>query len=200
MCDGYNEGDDIQSNVYRPLFCIVAAICYLLFANLLEINNYISVKERRVPMTPEEVLKYAKRVVLFQKGKGRKKREFIIESDRIFQQAILYLEGRKHLIETNQVDDIMDIYNEIERVYSRKNKGVLIASRSGNYKSNQARLLPLKKTGKGMGETLQGAQLAKTVYKFTCDDNQPEVVKQRAQQRKKNVKIEKNEKEQTQQT
>lgn len=163
------QGDDIQSNVYRPLF--LYRYNDLLFANLLEINNCISVKERRVPMTPEEVLKYAKRVVLFQKGKGRKKREFIIESDRIFQQAILYLEGRKHLIETNQVDDIMDIYNEIERVYSRKNKGVLIASRSGNYKSNQARLLPLKKTGKGMGETLQGVQLAKTVYKLMSEEN-----------------------------
>ena len=146
-------------------------------------------------MTPEEVLKYAKRVVLFQKGKGRKKREFIIEGDRIFQQSNLYIEGRKHLIEANLVDDIMDIYNEIERVYSRKNKGVLIASRSGNYKSNQARLLPLRKTGKGMGETLQGAQLAKTVYKFTCDENQPEVVKQRAQQQIKNTKREKDEKE-----
>lgn len=145
-------------------------------------------------MTPEEVMKYAKRVVLFQKGKGRKKREFIIEGDRIFQQVIEYIEGRKRLIEMNPVE-LVDIYNEIERVYSRKNKGVLIARRSGNYKSNQTKLLPLKKTGKGMGETLQGAPLAKTAYLFTCEENQPEAVKQRAQQRIKKAKREKDEKE-----
>lgn len=189
------QGDDIQSNVYRPLF--LYRYNDLLFANLLEINNYIRVKERRVPMptttmTPEEVLKYAKRVVLFQKGKGRKKREFIIQDHKIFQQEILYIEGGKYISKTEPIDilDIYDIYDQIERVYSQKNKGVLLARRSGNYKSNQTRLLPLRKTGKGMGETLQGAQLAKAAYQLLCEENQPEVVKRRAQQRIKNAKRE----------
>lgn len=144
-------------------------------------------------MTPEEVLQYGKRVILFQKGKGRRKREFIIQDNRIFQQAIEYIEGCRHIIESNPVN-IMNIYNEIERVYSQKNKGVLIASRSGNYKSNQTRLLPLRKTGKGMGETLQGAQLAKAAYQLLCEENQPEVVKRRAQQRIEQTKKEENKK------
>lgn len=145
-------------------------------------------------MTPEEVLKYGKRVILFQNKKGRKKREFVIEGDRIFQQTIEYIEGRKHLIQTNPVE-LADIYNEIERVYSQKNKGVLLARRSGNYKRNQARLLPLRKTGKGMGETLQGAQLAKAAYPLICEENQPDFVKRRAQQRIKNEKREKKDNE-----
>lgn len=145
-------------------------------------------------MTPEEVLKYGKRVILFQKAKGRRKREFIIQDNRIFQQAVEYIEGCRHIIESNLVD-IMDIYNEIERVYSQKNKGVLIASRSGNYKSNQTRLLPLRKTGKGMGETLQGRQLAKTVYQLMDEDNQRDIVKRQAQQRIKNAKREKKDNE-----
>ncbi|GGD03187.1 hypothetical protein [Enterococcus wangshanyuanii] len=145
-------------------------------------------------MTPEEVLKYGKRIVLFQKGKGRGKREFIIQDNRVFQQAIEYIEGCRHIIESNQVE-IMDIYNEIERVYSQKNKGVLIARRAGNYKSNQKRLLPLRKTGKGMGEVIQGARLAKAVYQLMDEDNQPDVVKRRAQQRIEKAKKEEDEKE-----
>lgn len=141
-------------------------------------------------MSPEEVLKYGKRVILFQKGKGRYKEEFVIEDNRIFQQGFLIMGDRKHIMETNPVE-IMDIYDQIERVYSQKKKGVLIARRSGNYKSNQQRLLPLRKTGKGMGETLHGAQLAKAVYPLLCEDNQPYVVKRLAQQQseKKSKKV-----------
>ena len=83
-------------------------------------------------MSPEEVLKYGKRVVLFQKGKGRHKEEFVIEDNRIFQQSFLIMGNRKHIQKTNPVE-IMDIYDQIERVYSQKKKGVMIARRSGNY-------------------------------------------------------------------
>ncbi|MGM0220155.1 hypothetical protein [Enterococcus sp. AZ126] len=144
-------------------------------------------------MTPEEVLKYGKRVILFQKGKGRHKEEFVIQDNRIFQQAFLFIGDRKHIRKTNPVE-IMDIYDQIERVYSQQRKGVLIARRSGNYESNQKRLLPLKKTGKGMGATLQGAQLAKAAYPLLCEENHPDVVKRRAQQRIKQAKKEEDEK------
>ncbi|MCA5014540.1 MULTISPECIES: hypothetical protein [unclassified Enterococcus] len=133
-------------------------------------------------MTPEEVLKYGKRVVLFQKGKGRHKQEYVIEDYRLYQRSYLFIDKRKHIITTNPVE-IMDIYDQIERVYSRQTKGVLIARRSGNYESNRKRLLPLKKTGKGMGEVIQGAQLAKRVSPYLDVDNQCDVVKKRAQQR-----------------
>ena len=144
-------------------------------------------------MTPEEVLKYGKRVVLFQKGKGRYKEEFVIQDNRIFQQAFLFMGDRKHITKTNPVE-IMDIFDQIERVYSQQKKGVLIARRSGNFESNRKRLLPLKKTGKGMGETLRGAKLAKAAYQLLCEENQPEVVKKRAQQRLEQTKKEEGEK------
>ena len=140
-------------------------------------------------MTPEEVLKYGKRVVLFQKGKRRHRQEYVIEDYRLLQRSYLFFDNRKHIITRNPVE-IMDIYDQIERVYSRQTKGVLIARRSGNYESNRLRLLPLKKTGKGMGEVIQGAQLAKAAYQLMDEDNQPDIVKRRAQQR-----IEKNKRE-----
>lgn len=114
-------------------------------------------------MTPEEVLKYGKRIVLFSEGKRRNTRVFIVEDGHIFQQVELIMFDRKNLIRTNPVE-IMDIYNKIERVYSRQRKGVLIARRSGNYQSNKKRLLPLKKTGKGMGEMVSSRELAARAY------------------------------------
>lgn len=144
-------------------------------------------------MTPEEVLKYGKRVVLFSKGKRRHREEFVIQNNRIFQQTFLFMGDRKHIIKTNPVE-IMDIYNQIERVYSQQRKGVMIARRSGNYESNRKRLLPLRKTGKGMGEVIHSAQLAKAAYQLMAEENQPEAVKRRAQQRIKKTEREKAEK------
>lgn len=114
-------------------------------------------------MTPEEVMKYGKRIVLFSEKKGRTPRIFVIEDNRIFQEAVYFFSDRKCVTQTNPVK-IKDIYNQIECVYSQKRKGVLLARRSGNYHSNQKRLLPLRKTGKGMGEVLRGSQLAAAVY------------------------------------
>lgn len=144
-------------------------------------------------MTPEEILKYAKRVVLFQNGRRRNNREFVIEDNRIYQQVIQFVDGKKCIIKTNPVE-IGEIYNQIERVYSQKSKGVLIAKRSGNYKSNQKQLLPLKKTGKGMGEALRGTQLATAVYQLSCERDQSEAVKKRAKQRIEKAKREEQEK------
>lgn len=129
-------------------------------------------------MSPEEVLKYGKRIVLFSEGKGRNSRIYVIEDYRIFQESYLYFDDRKHITKRNPVE-IMDIYNKIERVYSRKTKGVLIARRSGNYKSNQQRLLPLRKTGKGMCELITHKERSLEVFALMdCIENREEIQRQ----------------------
>lgn len=135
-------------------------------------------------MTPEEVMQYGKRLVLFSEGKRRNPRIFVIEDGRIFQQATLYFSDRTHVTKTNPVE-IMDIYNQIERVYSCKRKGVLLARRSRKQHNTQQRVLPLKKTGKGMGQKLKGAQLAAAAYQIMTEMEQQEAIKQRARQRLK---------------
>ncbi|MEI5992345.1 hypothetical protein A5881_003901 [Enterococcus termitis] len=137
-------------------------------------------------MTPEEVLKYGQRVVVFARDKNRNKQRetYFIENQRLVKKSKLWVDGQAQAVTyIDQSQDIEDLYPFIERVYSRQTKGVLIARRSGNYESNQRRPLPLRKTGKGMGGTLQGAQLANATYLLLCDDNQPELVKKRAKQR-----------------
>jgi len=133
-------------------------------------------------MTPEEVLKYGKRIVLFSEGKRRKTRVYVVEDGRIFQQGEFIMFDRRHLWQTNPVE-IMDIYNNIERVYSQKRKGVLIARRSGNYQSNKKRLLPLKKTGKGMGEMISSTELAKRTYTVLENIENREQIQREAEER-----------------
>lgn len=146
-------------------------------------------------MTPEEVLKYGQRVVLFARGKNRNKQRetYFIENQRLLKKSKLWIDGQA-ITYIDQSKDIEELYPFIERVYSQKQKGVVIAKRCNHYTHDKRQQLPLKKTGKGMGETLQGAQLAKAVYLRTCEENQPDVVKRRAQQRIEQTKKEEDEK------
>lgn len=142
-------------------------------------------------MSPEEVLKYGKRIVLFSEGKGRNPRKYVIEDYRIFQESYLYAENFKHVI-TGEPIDIMDIYDKIERVYSKKTKGILIARRSGNYRSNRQRLLPLRKTGKGMGNMITNTELAKTAYNLMdCIENREKIQRQAQARIKQRIKAQK---------
>lgn len=156
---------------------------------LVKLNNEGGNQMPTTVMTPEEVLKYGKRIVLFSEGKRTNTRVFVVEEGRIFQQAILIMFEKRHVVKTNPVD-IMDIYDKIERVYSQQRKGVLIARRSGNYKSNQKRLLPLKKTGKGMGEMVSSLDVAKKAYELLETVENHEQIKSAAQERiRKKIKM-----------
>ncbi|EGO8595686.1 hypothetical protein EH331_13670 [Enterococcus faecalis] len=101
-------------------------------------------------MTPEEVLKYGKRVVLFPQKGSKARLTYYVDGSRLVRQNVMWSNGVQIDIIHSPVE-IKEIYHLIERVYSQKKKGILIARRSGNRESNKKRLLPLNKTGKGMG-------------------------------------------------
>ncbi|EGO7986218.1 hypothetical protein FEW53_002345 [Enterococcus faecalis] len=101
-------------------------------------------------MTPEEVLKYGKRVVLFPQKGSKARLTYYVDGSRLVRQNVMWSNGVQIDIIHSSVE-IKEIYHLIERVYSQKKKGILIARRSGNRESNKKRLLPLNKTGKGMG-------------------------------------------------
>ena len=101
-------------------------------------------------MTAEEVLRYGKRVVLFPKKGSKARLTYYVDGHRLVRQNVMWSNGVQIDVIHSPVE-IKEIYHLIERVYSQKRKGVLIARRSGNRESNSKRLLPLNKTGKGMG-------------------------------------------------
>ncbi|PQC14589.1 hypothetical protein CUM91_06165 [Enterococcus faecalis] len=101
-------------------------------------------------MTPEEVLKYGKRVVLFPQKGSKARLTYYVDGSRLVRQNVMWSNGVQIDIIHSPIE-IKEIYHLIERVYSQKKKGILIARRSGNRESNKKRLLPLNKTGKGMG-------------------------------------------------
>lgn len=103
-------------------------------------------------MTPEEVLKYGKRVVLFPDAGSKAHKIYYVDGHKLVRHTILWTEGRPIDVYHSPCS-IEDIYPHIERVYSRNTKGILIARRAGN--QNQKHLAPLRKTGKGMGITLK---------------------------------------------
>lgn len=110
-------------------------------------------------MTPEEVLRHGKRIVLFPKSKTKGRETYFIQDGRLFQQGKLFIDGQR--LEVDLVDQPMyieDVYPYIERVYSQSSKGILLARRSGSREGNKRHPLPLRKTGKGMGNTLRQAQ------------------------------------------
>lgn len=103
-------------------------------------------------MTPEEILKYGKRVVLFPEAGSKSHKIYYVDGHTLVRHTILWTEGRPIDVYHSPCS-IEDIYPHIERVYSRNTKGILIARRSGNRK--QKHPAPLRKTGKGMGITLK---------------------------------------------
>lgn len=101
-------------------------------------------------MTPEEILIYGKRVVLFPEKGSKAHKIYYVQDGHLVRFTKLWTEGVPVDIYHSPVE-IGDIYHLIERVYSKKSKGILIARRSGNRESH----LPLKKTGKGIGVTVK---------------------------------------------
>ncbi|EGO2715359.1 hypothetical protein IET03_002087 [Enterococcus faecalis] len=101
-------------------------------------------------MTPEEVLRYGKRVVLFPQKGSKARLTYYVDGSRLVRQTVMWSNGVQIDVIHSPVE-IKEVYHLIERVYSQKKKGILIARRSGNRESNKKRLLPLNKTGKGMG-------------------------------------------------
>jgi hypothetical protein len=108
-------------------------------------------------MTPEEVLRYGKRILLFPKARSKGREIFFVKDGRLVQQGKLMIDGQRVDIVNNSMY-IEDIYPYIEAVYSQISKGVLIARRPGNRESNKRQLLPLRKTGKGMGHMIRCVQ------------------------------------------
>lgn len=110
-------------------------------------------------MTPEDVMRLGRRIILFPKPGMKGRETYFIQDGRLFQRGKLFIDGQQ--IEVELVDQSMyieDVYPYIERVYSRSSKGILLARRSGSREGNKRYPLPLKKTGKGMGDTLRQAQ------------------------------------------
>lgn len=103
-----------------------------------------------VIMTPEEVLRYGKRVMLFSESGSKARKTYYVDGSKLLRYTVLWSEGRKIDVYHSPCT-IESVYPYIERVYSRKTKGVLIARRFGNRTSNRKKNTPLKKTGKGMG-------------------------------------------------
>lgn len=104
-------------------------------------------------MTPEEVLRYGKRVVLFPEPGSKARKTYYVDGNKLMRHTVLWAEGRQIDIYHSPCS-IDSLYPYIERVYSQKRKGILIARRSDNRTSNQKNATPLKKTGKGMGATI----------------------------------------------
>lgn len=128
----------------------------LLSVNVL-LQMYIKFKVERVvsmamqSMTPEEVLKHGKRIQLFPDPRSRVRKTYLVQENGILVQH-KYLdmgEGRTEIF--YEPAEINEIYKQIEHVYSARRKGVLIARRSGSWKSNRANTLPLRWTPKGIG-------------------------------------------------
>lgn len=105
-------------------------------------------------MTPEEVLLHAKRVLLFPEKNSKARKTYYVQGNTLVREVDFYCGGLRHNIVTDP-QSIHDLFDKIELVYSQKTKGVLLARRQGNRESNIKRVLPLKKTGKGMGATVQ---------------------------------------------
>lgn len=101
-------------------------------------------------MTPEEILIYGKRVVLFPEKGSKAHKTYYVEEGHLVRFTKLWTNGIPVDIYHSPVE-IEKVYHLIERVYSQKSKGILLARRSGNRESK----LPLKKTGKGMGVTVK---------------------------------------------
>lgn len=101
-------------------------------------------------MSPEEVLRYGKRVVLFPESGSKARKTYYVDGSKLMRHTVLWTEGRQVDIYHSPCS-IDALYPYIERVYSQKKKGILIARRSGNGTGNRKNVAPLIKTGKGMG-------------------------------------------------
>lgn len=113
----------------------------------------------RKVMTPEEVLECGKRIIVFPQS-GKKGRDvYFVEDGRLTRIGMLWVDGVRHEVEIkDQSAYIEDIYPNIEMVYSKKKKGILLARRNGNRESNKHHPLPLRRTAKGMSEKLSRMQ------------------------------------------
>lgn len=100
-------------------------------------------------MTPNEVLEYGQRLILFPEQTVGNKREFFVKDGRIYQEFTLFSGDDKFTMNANPVE-IFDIYHLIERVYSRWTKGILLAQRQDHSSKENRSFLPLVKTGKGL--------------------------------------------------
>lgn len=115
-------------------------------------------------MAPEEILLHAQRVLLFPEKNSKARKTYYVQGNTLVREMVYYYDGLRHTVLTDP-KSIRDLYDQIELVYSQKNKGVLLARCQGNRDSNQKRLLPLKKTGKGMGAMVQKNVNPMGVYK-----------------------------------
>jgi hypothetical protein len=118
-------------------------------------------------MTPEEVLQFGKRVHLFPEVNSKLRHIYYVQPNNILVRKTILWEAGQEIDVYHSPVEINEIYNQIERVYSEERKGILIARRSGNPNStsyNNKYPLPLKKTGKGMGKTVETFN-ANKVYK-----------------------------------
>ncbi|WP_321386427.1 hypothetical protein [uncultured Enterococcus sp.] len=108
-------------------------------------------------MTPEEVMKYGKRIALMPEKNMKGRDTYFIEDGRLTRKEKVITGGIQSMFKDQSVS-IEDIYPFIEMVFNRKTKGTVIARRHGNRESNENRQLPLKYTGRGMGGKLKAAQ------------------------------------------
>lgn len=120
-----------------------------------------------VIMTPEEVLRYGKRVVLFPEPGSKARKTYYVDGSKLLRHTVLWSEGRKIDVYHSPCT-IEAVYPYIERVYSQKRKGILIARRSGNRTSNRKNVAPLKKTGKGMGHTINSPKPLDVYNQLNC--------------------------------